>query len=158
MPRSIDHKREGTSLRLQRAKQISRSTDSIKSRSALTPTPPSPPLSPFSTRNRHPTPYHDSPYPLPSPPLCSSPSRNIVNKIVQDVNSHHPNHHRLAGLVRKASDSGAEDPGFESRLRRDFSWSSHTSDLKTGTLVAIQPGAWHNRVSAGTGGPSVSIL
>ena len=27
---------------------------------------------------------------------------------------------RLAGLVVKASDSGAEDPGFESRLRRDF--------------------------------------
>ena len=27
---------------------------------------------------------------------------------------------RLAGLVVKASASGAEDPGFESRLRRDF--------------------------------------
>ena len=27
---------------------------------------------------------------------------------------------RLAGLVVKASVSGAEDPGFESRLRRDF--------------------------------------
>ena len=26
----------------------------------------------------------------------------------------------LAGLVVKASASGAEDPGFESRLRRDF--------------------------------------
>ena len=36
---------------------------------------------------------------------------------------------RLAGLVVKASASGAEDPGFESRLRRDFSGSSHTSDL-----------------------------
>ena len=37
---------------------------------------------------------------------------------------------RLGGLVVKASASGAEDPGFESRLRRDFSGSSHTSDLK----------------------------
>ena len=27
---------------------------------------------------------------------------------------------RLVGLVVKASASGAEDPGFESRLRRDF--------------------------------------
>ena len=30
----------------------------------------------------------------------------------------------------KASASRAEDSGFESRLRRDFSGSSHTSDLK----------------------------
>ena len=36
----------------------------------------------------------------------------------------------LAGLVVKACASGAEDPGFKSRLRRDFSGSSHTSDLK----------------------------
>ena len=36
----------------------------------------------------------------------------------------------------KASTSGAEDPGFESRLRRDFSGSSHTSDLNIGTPVA----------------------
>ena len=28
--------------------------------------------------------------------------------------------HRLTGLVVKASASRAEDPGFESRLRRDF--------------------------------------
>ena len=27
---------------------------------------------------------------------------------------------RFAGLVAKASASGPEDPGFESRLRRDF--------------------------------------
>ena len=38
---------------------------------------------------------------------------------------------RLAGVVVKASVSEAEGPGFESRLRRDFSGSSHTSDLKT---------------------------
>ena len=65
---------------------------------------------------------------------------------------------RLAGLVVKASASGAKDPGFQSRLRRDFSGSSHTTDLNTGTPVATLPGAWHYRVSAGTGRPAVSIL
>ena len=65
---------------------------------------------------------------------------------------------RLVGLVVKASASGAEDPGFESRLRRDISGSSYTSDLKIGTQVATLPGAGHYRVSAGTGHPSVSIL
>ena len=65
---------------------------------------------------------------------------------------------RLAGLVVKASATGAEDPGFESRLRRDFTGSSHTSDLKIGTPVANLPGAWHYRVSTGTGWPGVSIL
>ena len=54
-----------------------------------------------------------------------------------------PSDYRLAGLVVKASASGAEDPGFESRLRRDFSGSSHTSDFKIGTPVATLPGAWH---------------
>ena len=58
----------------------------------------------------------------------------------------------------KASASGAEDPGFESRLRRDFSGSSHTSDFKIGTPVATLPGAWCYRVSTGTGRPGVSIL
>ena len=66
--------------------------------------------------------------------------------------------HRLIGLVVKASTLGAEDPGFESRLRRDFSGSSHTSDFNIGTPVATLPGAWHYRISAGTGRPSVSIL
>ena len=65
---------------------------------------------------------------------------------------------RLASLVVKASASGAEDPGFESRLRRDFFGPSYTSDLKIGTPVATLPGAWHCRVSAGTGRPGVSIL
>ena len=37
---------------------------------------------------------------------------------------------RLIGVVVKAYVSGAEDPGFESRLQLDFSGSSHTSDLK----------------------------
>ena len=64
----------------------------------------------------------------------------------------------LVGLVVKASASGAEDPGFESRLRRDFYGSSHTSDLKIGTPVATLQGAWRYRVSAGTCRPGVSIL
>ena len=38
----------------------------------------------------------------------------------------------------KASASRAEDSGFESRLRRDFT--GHTSDLKIGTPVATAPG------------------
>ena len=67
----------------------------------------------------------------------------------------------------KVSAPGAEDPGFESRLRRDFSGSSHTSDffssshtsdLKIGTPVATLPGPWRYRVSTGTGRPGVSIL
>ena len=45
-------------------------------------------------------------------------------------------------LVVKASASRVEDPGFESRLRRDFSGSSHTSDSKIGTPVATLPDAW----------------
>ena len=65
---------------------------------------------------------------------------------------------RLGGLVVKVSASRAEGPGFESRLRRDFSGSSHTSDLNIGTPVATLPGAWRYRVSAGTGRPGVSIL
>ena len=66
--------------------------------------------------------------------------------------------HRLAGLVVKASASGAEDPGFESRWRRDFSGSNHSTDLHIGTPVATLPGAWRYRVSSGTGRPGVSIL
>ena len=58
----------------------------------------------------------------------------------------------------KASASKAEDPGFKSCLRRNYSGSKHTSDLETGTPVTTQPGAWHYRVSTGTGRPSVSIL
>ena len=58
----------------------------------------------------------------------------------------------------KASVFRAEDPGFQSCMQWDFSGSSHTSDLKTGTPVVTLPGAWRYRVSAGTGRPSVSIL
>ena len=41
-----------------------------------------------------------------------------------------PSIHHLVDLMVKASASRVEDPGFETRLRRDFSRSSHTSDLK----------------------------
>ena len=64
----------------------------------------------------------------------------------------------LFGLVVKASASRAEDPEFESRLRRDFSGSGHTGDLKMDTPVATLPGAWRYRVSPGTGRPDVSLL
>ena len=50
----------------------------------------------------------------------------------------------------KVSTSRVEDPGFESRLRLDFSRWSLTIDSKIGTPV--------DRVSAGTGQPGVSIL
>ena len=61
--------------------------------------------------------------------------------------------------MAKESASRAEDPGFESRLRRNFSGSSLARDLEIGTPVAIiLPGAWRYRVSAGTGQPGVSIL
>ena len=59
----------------------------------------------------------------------------------------------LVGPVVKAPASRAADPGFEPHLRRDFSWSSITSDLKIGTPMATLPGAWRYRVSAGTGRP-----
>ena len=57
---------------------------------------------------------------------------------IRDLDHQTSEHYRLAGLVVKASASGAEEPGFESRLRRDFSGSSHTSDLKIGIPVALQ--------------------
>ena len=65
--------------------------------------------------------------------------------------------HRLVGLVGVCLESGRSQvriplaPGF-------FSGSSHTSDLKIDTPVATLPGAWHYRVSTGTGRPGVSIL
>ena len=76
----------------------------------------------------------------------------------------HVFHLNLCGVVWyrtvrvKASALGAEDPGFESHLRWDFSESSHASDFKIGTPVATLPVAWRYRVSAGTGRPSVSTL
>ena len=43
-------------------------------------------------------------------------------------------------------------------MPRDFSGSSHTSDLTIGTPVATLPGAWRYRVSAGNGWLGISIL
>ena len=65
---------------------------------------------------------------------------------------------RLAGLMVKASASGAEDPGFKSRLRQIISGSSHTSDLNIGSPVDTLSGAWRYRVTAVTGRPAVSLL
>ena len=62
-------------------------------------------------------------------------------------------------LGRKVSVSKATDPGFDSRLRlRDFSGSSHTSDLQMDTRSVILPLAWRYGVRAGTGWPGVSTL
>ena len=72
--------------------------------------------------------------------------------------SEFPYLYRLVGLVVKASASSEEDPGFESRLRRDFFWVESHQCLNIGTPVATLPGAWHYRVSAGIGWPGVSIL
>ena len=79
--------------------------------------------------------------------------KTFARKICHTAGRNH-----LAGIVIKMSALGAEDPGFESHLRQDFSRSSHTSDLNIGTPVATLPGAWHYRVSAGTDRPGVSIL
>ena len=58
----------------------------------------------------------------------------------------------------KVPASKAEDPGFESRVRRDFSGSSHTGDLNIVTPVPTMQSAWRYRFSAGAGRPGVSIL
>ena len=60
----------------------------------------------------------------------------------------------------KASVSRAEDPGFESCLRRDFFRGrvESYSDSNIGTPVATLPGALCYWVSAGTGRPGASIL
>ena len=78
-------------------------------------------------------------------------ARRVCNLISMPVG-------RLAGLVVKASASRTADPGFDSRLRRDFSGSNHTSDFKIGAPVAILPGAWRYKVSTGTGWQGASIL
>ena len=59
------------------------------------------------------------------------------------------------GLVVKASASGMAELGFKSGFRcGNFSRSARTGDLKLGTPVATLPGAWHFRVSPGTGWPA----
>ena len=64
----------------------------------------------------------------------------------------------LVGLVVRRPPRERKIPGSNPARARIFSGSSNTSDLKIGTPVATLPGAWHYRVSAGTGGPGVSIL
>ena len=81
-------------------------------------------------------------------PTLTETARFVKEILFADKRSPPLSLNHLVGLVVKASASGAEDPGFESRLRRDFS----------GTPVATVPGVWRYRVSAGTGRPGVSIL
>ena len=66
--------------------------------------------------------------------------------------------YRLVGLVVRRPPRERKIPGSNPACAGLFSGSSHTSDLKIGTPVATLPGAWCNRVSAGTGWPGVSIL
>ena len=68
--------------------------------------------------------------------------------------------HRLVGLVVKASTSRAEDPGFKSRLRQDFSVVESYQWLKNwhSSGYPARRLAWRYRVSTGTGWPGVSIL
>ena len=67
--------------------------------------------------------------------------------------------YRLIGLVVKVSASRAEDLGCKPHLCHGiFLGRVIPVALKIGTSVAIMPGMWHYRVSAGTGWPSVSIL
>ena len=65
---------------------------------------------------------------------------------------------RLVGQVVRRPPRERKIPGSNPACVGIFSGSSHTSDLKIGTPVATLPGAWHYRVSAGTGRPGVSIL
>ena len=90
------------------------------------------------------------------PSTAESPRRSSIILVLVATQCRLPND-RLVGLVVKASASRAADLGSHVR-RGSFSRSSHTSDLQIGRTVAILPVAWHYRVSAGTGWPSVSIL
>ena len=65
---------------------------------------------------------------------------------------------RLVGLVVRRPPRERKVLGSNPACAGIFSGSSHTSDLKIGTPVATLPGAWHYRVSTGTGRPGVSIL
>ena len=65
---------------------------------------------------------------------------------------------RLVGLVVRRSPWKRKILGSNPACARIFSGWSHTNDLKIGTPVATLPGAWHYRVSAGSGWPGVSIL
>ena len=104
---------------------------------------------------------------FPAKSLIITQNQNVYTYCVWTSELHNSNPSRnydstnmncFAGLVVKVSTSRGEDPVFESRSKRDFSWSSHTSDLNISTHVAFLPGAWRCRVRARTGRPSVSIL
>ena len=83
--------------------------------------------------------------PLPDSHLCIHPLPPPLN--------------RLVGLVVKASASkSGRSWGSNPACAGIFPGSSHTSDFKIGSPVATLPGAWRDRVSDGTGWPSVSIL
>ena len=66
--------------------------------------------------------------------------------------------YRLGGLVVRRPPRERKTPGSNPACGGIFSGSSHTSDFKICTPVATLPGAWHYRISAGTGRPGVSIL
>ena len=102
-----------------------------------------------------PGPANPNTTPLPPPPLF--PPATASHRL--HAACFPPTCYRLVGLVAKKSASRVEDPGFESRLRRDFSGGRVIPvTLKNGTSVATLPGVWRYRDSAGTGGPGVSIL
>ena len=64
----------------------------------------------------------------------------------------------LVGLVVKVSASRSAYLGLIPAFAVDIkSRSSHASDFKIGTPVGTLPGAWRDRVSAGTGWACVSI-
>ena len=69
-----------------------------------------------------------------------------------------PTGDRLVGLVVRRPPRERKILGSNPACAGIFWGLSHTSDLKIGTPVATPPGAWHYRVSAGTGQPGVSIL
>ena len=65
---------------------------------------------------------------------------------------------RLDGLRLRRPPRERKITGSNPACDGIFPGSSHINDLKIGTPVAILPGAWLYRVSAGTGRPGVSIL
>ena len=65
---------------------------------------------------------------------------------------------RLVGLVVRRPPRERKIPGSNPACAGIFSGSSQTSDLNIGTPVATLLGAWHHRVSAGTGRPGVNTL
>ena len=74
-------------------------------------------------------------FPPPPPPKKKKNMMKIDSTVTE--------RYHFVGLVVKASASRTEDPGFESRSRRDFSGSTHTNELHIGTPLATLPGAWH---------------